>query len=107
MNIQVGDRIKYAIRYKGKEPQIVDVIITGNSDLSKIKKWISEGDIRVIKIERPVYKTKFDWKNLSEEEKEKIETEYYKKFNKTKIERLEEELEIERNKTWLEKLFDW
>ena len=104
MDIKVGDRIKYVIKYKGdEESRVVDIIITGTRALFEIKKWINAGDIRVIKIEKPIYQTKFYWKDLSEKEKIELTTEWNRRANETRIKRLQEE----KNKNWIERFFDW
>ena len=103
MNIEIGDRVTFIASYNGSGFKTYTQLITNASQLDTVKTQSKIGAYRIVKIERPVYETKFYWKDLSEEEKEELSEEWNRRANETQIKRLQEE----KRKSWIEKLFDW
>lgn len=103
MDIEIGDRVTFVASYNGGGFKVYTQLIINASQLDTVKTQSKIGGYRITKIERPVYETKFSWKDLSEEEKEELSEEWNRRASETQIKRLQEE----KNKTWIERLFDW
>ena len=105
--VEIGDRVTFVASYNGGGFKVYTQFITNASELDTVERLSKNGGYRIAKIERPVYETKFYWHDLSEKEKIELTTEWNKRANETRIKRLQQELEEEKNKTWIERLFEW
>ena len=66
MDIEIGDRVTFVASYNGGGFKVYTQLITNASQLDTVKTQSKIGGYRITKIERPVYETKFYWKDLSE-----------------------------------------